>query len=242
MEHHGPQTWLTQLPFLSHDHAYIPVNGAVLVFCAILIGAVIARIRIAGKIEALIVPPKNVSLVSMVDVLVEGLHGMVVGTLGHHGSRHFPFIATLFIFVWLSNLLGLLPLAESPSSNLNTTLALGAASFIYYNLMGVKEHGLVGYAKHFLMGLGIFGVPIALLEIFSHALRPVTLGVRLYLNLSIDHRLAGAFAELCKWIVPVPLLLFGVVICTIQAFLFATLTSVYIQMATEHEEHTEHHK
>ena len=241
MEHHGPETWLANLPFLPHEHDLIHVNGAIVVFLVILIFSIIARLRMTGKIESFIIPPKKASVAGICDVLVESLNGMVTGMLGPHGARHFPFIATLFIFVLISNLMGLLPVSESPSSNLNTTLALGAVSFLYYNFMGILEHGPIGYMKHFLMGLGIMGVPIALFEILSHVLRPFTLGLRLFLNLKIDHLLAGSFGQLCQWVLPVPLLLFGVVVCTIQAFLFATLTSVYIQMATEHEDHGEEH-
>ena len=102
--------------------------------------------------------------------------------------------------------------------------------------MGIKSHGIVNYGKHFLMGLGLFGIPIAFFEMISHAIRPVTLGLRLAINLHIDHALASSFQEIFAWFLPVPLLLFGVLVCTIQAFLFAVLTSVYVQMATEHED------
>lgn len=241
MEHLGPESWLAQLPLLPHGHSFLHVNGAVIVFGVILVAAAIARIQISGRVNEFVVPPKRLSIAAIIDILVESLHNMVLGMLGPHGEKHFAFIASLFIFVLLSNLMGLLPLSESPSSNLNTTLALGLASFLYYNVMGIKEHGILGYLKHFLMGLGLMGVPIAFFEILSHVLRPFTLGLRLFLNLKIDHLLAGSFAQLFEWVLPVPLLLFGVVVCTIQAFLFATLTSVYIQMATEHEESSEHH-
>lgn len=246
MEHHGPQSWLerfplTSIPFLPYEKSISHVNGALIVFGIILTVSTIARFRISGKLESFIIPPKKASLAGIIDILVESLHKMVIDTLGYHGKKHFPFIAALFIFVLLSNLMGLLPLSSSPSSSLNTTFALGGASFLYYNYMGIRAHGIVGYAKHFLMGLGIMGIPIALFEVLSHALRPFTLGIRLFLNLNIDHLLAGSFASLFEWVLPVPLLLFGVVVCTIQAFLFATLTSVYIQMATEHEETGGHH-
>jgi len=236
MEHHGPTTWLLQLPLLPHDPKYLHINGAILVFLGIVAFSVIANLAISKGKEAMIVPSKKFSISTIADLLVEGLYNLVTGVLGHHGDHHFSMIASLFIFVWFSNLLGLLPLSSSPSSNVNTTFALGIVSFVYYNLMGIKSHGLVGYGKHFLMGLGIFGIPIALFELLSHAIRPVTLGLRLFVNLHIDHMLVGSFAEVFAWLLPVPLLLFGVVVCTIQAFLFAILTTVYVQMATEHEE------
>jgi F-type H+-transporting ATPase subunit a len=161
MEHHGPVSWLLRLPLLPHDSHYLHVNGAVLVLCFIIVVSVIAFFKIRGKKDSFIIPPPAPSLIGIVDLLVESLRKMVLASLGAHGEKHFAFIASLFIFVWVSNLMGLLPLSESPSSNLNTTLALGASSFVYYNVMGIRSMGLVGYAKHFLMGLGVFGIPIA---------------------------------------------------------------------------------
>lgn len=237
--HHGPQSWLTQIPGLPQDEKLIHVNGALLIFAGIVVLSIFARLAINKGIEKMVVPDPKPTIGGFIDVLVEGLYKTVTDILGHHGEQYFAFIASLFLFVLLSNLMGILPLSHSPSSSLNTTVALGLASFVYYNLHGIKAHGLVGYCKHFLMGMGVFGIPIAAFELLSHVLRPATLGLRLFLNMTIDHLLAGSFADLFKWVLPVPLLLFGIVVCTIQAFLFAVLTSVYVQMATEHEE--EHH-
>lgn len=242
MEHHGPTSWLQHLPLLPHDAHYIHVNAAVVVFLIIAAFAVLANRAIRRRQNALIVPSPKFSVATLADLLVESLHGMVTGVLGPAGLVHFSIIGALFVFVLLSNLMGLLPLSSSPSGSMNTTIALGLVSFVYYNIMGVKAHGPVGYAKHFLMGLGVVGVPIAMFELLSHVLRPGTLGLRLFLNMTIDHLLAGSFASLFAWLLPVPLLLFGIVVSTIQAFLFAVLTAVYIQMATEHEEHGDHHE
>jgi F-type H+-transporting ATPase subunit a len=240
MEHHGPPTWLTALPFLPHDHHYAHVNATVLLVLGFLVVGLIANAAIRKGMDNMIVPRPKFGLVTIVDLLVEGLYNMVKGILGPETDRHFAFIATLFVFVWFSNLFGLLPLSHTPSAEISTTIALGVCSFIYYNVQGIRAHGIVGYGKHFLMGLGFLGVPIAAFELLSHFLRPVTLALRLRLNMHIDHLLAGSFFDLFKWFLPVPLLLFGIVVCTIQAFLFAVLNSVYIQMATEHEEHGDH--
>lgn len=235
--HHGPASWLTKLPLLPQDRVWESVNGAILVFGFILAVSLLFNRAIKGKIEENVIPKSKLGLLSFVDLLVEGLYKLIVGIVGHHyGAEVFPFIASVFIYVLLNNLLGLLPLSASPSSSFPIAFALGLSSFVFYNWMGIKANGVTGYVKHFLMGLGVFGVPIALFELVSHVIRPFTLGLRLRTNMHIDHMLAGAFADLCKWIVPVPLLLFGVVVCTIQAFLFAVLTAVYVQMATEHEE------
>ena len=85
------------------------------------------------------------------------------------------------------------------------------------------------------MGLGLAGVPIAVLEIVSQGIRPLSLGIRLYVNMFVDHSVVTNFQAVVAYLLPVPLLLFGVVVSTIQAFVFAMLTAVYVQMATEHE-------
>ena len=237
MSHEGPVSWVLQIPFLSHDPQFLHVNASVIIFLFILAISLVANAAIRSAGSMLIIPKPGFSFSGMIDVLVESLHGLVVGIVGHHGESYVSFIGSLFIFVWFSNLFGLLPHAGgSPSANVNTTFALGLSAFLFYNFMGIKTHGLINYGKHFLMGLGLFGVPIALFEMISHVVRPFTLGLRLAINLHIDHALATSFEQNFAWFLPVPLLLFGVLVCTIQAFLFAVLTAVYVQMATEHEE------
>lgn len=240
MEHSGPTSWLLKLPLLPHDPATIHVNAAVVVFLFILVVSVLANRLITGRLQHHIIPSAKPGIVSLVDFIIEALHGMFTGTLGESGEKYFPFLAAIFLFILFGNLIGLLPHSAAPTSSVNTTFALGAAAFFYYNIMGVKEHGVVGYLKHFLMGLGILGVPIALLEIISHAIRPVSLGTRLFVNMFVDHALASKFSEICAWLLPVPLLILGLVVSMIQAFVFATLTAVYVQMATEHEHAAEH--
>ncbi len=233
---HGPTTWLLSLPLLPHDPAFLHVNGAVVVFLAILLFSVIANLAISGsKLEDRVIPSTKFGIGTLAELIVEALYGLVEGIMGHHGIQHFSFIAAIFIFILLSNLLGVLPLSASPSTNTNTTFAVAIISFIYYNVMGVKAHGLIGYGKHFLMGLGVLGIPIAAIEMISHAIRPISLGVRLFLNLHVDHELLTNFSNLQAWLLPIPLLILGLFVCTVQAFLFSVLSAVYIQMATEHE-------
>lgn len=235
MEHHSSVSWLQMLPFLPHGEQYVHVNGAVVVFLALTVIAVLANLAIRRSFQTQLVPNGKVSLINIMDATVDGLRGMIVETVGKHGEKYFPFIATLFLFIFFSNFLGLLPFSAAPTANVNTTFGLGIAAFIYYNLMGIKEHGVIGYLKHFLMGLGPAGILVALLEIVSQVVRPVSLGIRLFVNMHVDHTVVLSFQNLFAWLLPVPLLLFGVVVCTIQAFVFAILTAVYVQMATEHE-------
>lgn len=235
MEHHGPESWLQQLPFLPHDPKYLAVNGGVLVFLFLTVFAILANLALRRAKDKALVPQPRFTMLSLADAVVDGLANMICGTLGPRGVEYVPFIGTLFLFVLLGNFLGLLPHSSAATSDVNTTFSLGFAAFVYYNWQGIKEHGPVGYAKHFLMGLGPLGVLIAMIELVSHAIRPLSLGVRLFVNMFVDHTVVLSFQSLFAWVLPVPLLLFGIVVSSIQAFVFATLTAMYVQMATEHE-------
>lgn len=234
---HGPTTWVLKIPFLPHDPHYVHVNAAIIVFIGILLGSIAANIALKRRRKEQVIPDGRVSFVNIVDAMIEGVHGFITDTIGKHGEVYVPFIGSLFFFILFGNFLGLIPYSAAPTSNVNTTFALGIAAFIYYNYLGIKEQGFVGYLKHFLMGLGPAGVVVALLEIVSQAVRPLSLGIRLFVNMHVDHEVVFSFQNLFAWLLPVPLLLFGIVVCTIQAFVFAVLTAVYVQMATEHEEH-----
>lgn len=240
MNAHGPTSWLLQIPGLPHDPNLIHINASVVTVVGIGIASLLANRAIKGREEELLIPSKTPKLATVVDTIMDGLYNMIEGTLGHGAEKYVPFISALFLYVFFNNLLGLLPHSTSSTSNVNTTFALGIASFAYYNIMGIKEHGIVGYGKHFLMGMGLMGLPIAILEMVSHAIRPVSLGIRLFVNMFVDHAVASKFGELMAWILPVPLLLFGIFVCTIQAFVFATISAVYVQMATEHEHGADH--
>ena len=232
---HGPTTWILSLPFLPHDPHFVHVNAAVLVFIGIVIFSVAANLSLRRRRAAQVIPDGRVSFLNIADAMVEGVYGFITDTVGKHGEKYVPFIGSLFFFILFSNFLGLIPYSAAPTSNVNTTFALGIAAFIYYNILGVVEHGFVGYLKHFLMGMGPAGILVALLEIVSHMVRPLSLGIRLFVNMHVDHEVVFSFQNLFAWLLPVPLLIFGIVVCTIQAFVFAVLTAVYVQMATEHD-------
>lgn len=241
--HHGPDSWLQQIPGLPHDYEYIHVNGALVVFAILLTFGLVAKMKLKNRLDQYIVPNKKFSFVGLVDLFVEGIYGIVEGVMGPKQTKQFfPIIASFFVFILVSNFLGLTPMGSSPSSSINTTLGLSLVVFLYYNFVGMRSHGVIGWFKHFGMGLeklGLFGVLILfpamfVIELFSHVVRPISLSLRLFVNMNVDHMVVGAFHGLFAWLTTVPLLLFGIVICTIQAFVFTVLTAVYVQMASEH--------
>ena len=140
---------------------------------------------------------------------------------------------TLFIFVLISNVLGLIPGFLPPTSHLTVNFGCALVVFVYYNYCGFKENG-VGYLKHF-MGPVIWLAPLMIVvEIIGHSVRPFSLSLRLFGNINGDHMLVGTISELIPILASVPFLFLGLFVAFLQAFIFTLLTMVYISMSTAH--------
>jgi F-type H+-transporting ATPase subunit a len=181
-------------------------------------------------------------------------------------TRWFAFIATLFFFIWFSNMLGYIPLptnthekidifgVDVPSlaiyaatANISIPLVLTLVVWFAYNIEGVRKHGFIGYPKTFVPGgiTGFAAIPLFVIEVISHFVRIISLSVRLFANILAGHLLilfmAGGLAVLLglsalgvlTLAMAIPFFLFEVgLVATLQAFIFATLTSIYIGGAT----------
>jgi F-type H+-transporting ATPase subunit a len=181
-------------------------------------------------------------------------------------TRWFSFIATLFFFIWFSNMLGYVPLPTNThekidvfgldipalaiyaaTANISIPLVLTLVVWFAYNIEGIRKHGFIGYMKTFVPGgiTGIGAVFLFGLEIVSHLVRIISLSVRLFANILAGHLLilfmAGGLAVLLGLSaigvltlgMAIPFFLFEVgLVATLQAFIFATLTSIYIGGAT----------
>jgi F-type H+-transporting ATPase subunit a len=147
----------------------------------------------------------------------------------------------LFTFVFINNVIGLLPGFLPPTDNFNTTLALGVFVFLYYNYQGIRAQGIVGHIKHFMGPVWYLAILIFPIELISHTVRPLSLGLRLKGNMEGDHLVLSIFSGLVPYIVPIPFYVIGLFVCFMQAFVFTLLTMVYISLATAHHDHDEAH-
>ena len=168
------------------------------------------------------------------ELVVSGLEDFMVDVTGEEGRAFFPFIASIFLFILLCNLLGLIPGFLSPTSNINTTLALALCTFIYTHYLGVKYHG-VKYIKHFLGPIPALAPLFFIIEIVGHFARVLSLTLRLFGNimgedivLTILLLLAGAF------LAPLPMMFLAVFTSVVQAFVFTLLSMMYFAGAMEH--------
>ncbi len=170
---------------------------------------------------------------NFVEVLAEAMLNLAQETIGEDwGRTFFPFIATLFMFILVSNFMGLIPGFISPTGNINMTAAMALPVFILYQAVGIKLHGF-SYIKHF-MGPVIFLAPLMLVvEVLSHMARPLTLSVRLFGNMFAKHTLLGVLAVMVPMVVPSLVLGLGVLVSFVQAFVFALLTTLYLAGSVE---------
>jgi F-type H+-transporting ATPase subunit a len=184
-----------------------------------------------------VVPPRKMTFRNFFEILAESLYGFVEGAMGEvNAPRFYPLIGSLFVFILFSNLFALIPGFSAPTDTLKTNVGIAIFVFLLTHIYGVKEHG-VAYFKHFLGPVPAL-IPLMLpIEIISHAVRPVSLSLRLMGNMLADHKVVMSFFAQVPLIVPLPFLLLGLLVCFIQALVFCTLAMVYISMAIEHEEH-----
>jgi F-type H+-transporting ATPase subunit a len=122
-----------------------------------------------------------------------------------------------------------------PTDNINTNIPCAIIVFLYYNFVGIREQGFIKYFKHF-AGPIIWLAPLMFsIELISHLVRPLSLSVRLFGNITGDHMVLGIFSQLTPLVVPVIFLFLALFVAFIQAFVFSLLSTVYIALATEAE-------
>ncbi len=218
---------------LQLEHQYTHVATAIAVSFFILIVGLYARVQL-GSGEVAVVPAGRFSVRGFFEMITETTHMLATQVIGEDGVRYVPLAASIFTFVLINNLVGLLPGMTPATDNLNTSFAIGMFSFIYYNYIGLKYEGL-NYIKHFFGPVWWLAWLILPIELISHAFRPLTLGLRLAGNITADHTVVGVFHQLFPIGLPVPFYAMGLIVSLIQAFVFALLTLVYVMLAKAHD-------
>jgi F-type H+-transporting ATPase subunit a len=175
------------------------------------------------------------TLQQVLELLLSGLRNLTEEVVGHGRGRDFvPFIAALTFFIFLSNFFGLIFFLQPPTANTSTTFALSLTAFLFYNIVGIRRQGAVGYAKQFagpVWWLFPLMVPI---EIISHLARVLSLALRLFGNIFGEHTATGMFLGILPFFVPAMMGL-GLLGATIQTFIFIMLTAVYVSGAVAEE-------
>ncbi len=189
------------------------------------------------------------------EILISGLDDIVQGVMGPRGRAYTPFVGTLFIYIFVSNLLGLVPMQNSTMAFLSTVAPISVCVFLYVQWIGLTKNGPLGYLHH-LCGSprDIFGWLVAPLmfplHIMGEFIKPLSLSFRLYGNIMAGHILLAVFMGMgiamlkplhLPFGVPLhfPFLFLELLVGVIQAFVFTLLSTIYIAMMLPHEDHAE---
>jgi F-type H+-transporting ATPase subunit a len=191
-------------------------------------------------------------LQSVAEIAVEFVRNMLRESMGEDGMQFFPFVFSLFIFIFVANMLGMIPGAFSVTSHIIITAALALLVFLTVLIVGFTKNGL-GFLKLFVPpGVPMFVLPlVTLIEIISFLSRPVSHSVRLFANMLAGHitlKVFGGFvvmllgAGIYSTLAPLPLVMtiaitaLEVLVAFLQAYVFAMLTCIYLGEAL-HPEH-----
>jgi F-type H+-transporting ATPase subunit a len=232
---HGLEHWI-HVPWVIQASL---VAGLLLLFGGVLVGR-----RVAGP-RGGVMPDEGVSVRNVLEVLVEWLAGMAKDRMGPDWRRYFPLVGTMFFFILISNLMGLVPGLAGATSDANTTWAWAVMSWVFYTAIGIAAHGwkyLIKFMGPSFFEMHLFGRHIhvralfwffLILEIPLDLARMLTLAVRLLANMFADHTVVAVWLALVPIGVPAIFMGLGLVVAFLQAFVFALLTMIYIGLALE---------
>ena len=225
------------LQFGFDDHAisaWGPVLGGLLTLTITLVIGFKYKSAVNGAVDEL--PSGRVDVQSLVDTVLDFIHDLGKGVIGEKEVRPFlHVIFGLFLFIWISNLTGLVPGFLPATDSFSTNLVLGIFAFLVFNVAGVKEHGFIGYLKIYAGPLLPLMPLIFFIEMIGAFARPVSLALRLYGNIFGDHLVLSVFTGLTYLVAPALLLFFGLLVACLQSFVFTLLTSIYISLSISHD-------
>ena len=189
---------------------------------------------ISGAIAA-----KGLSLVpskmqNLFELIIGGIEDFMVETIGEEGRWLFPLAGTLFLYIFVCNLIGLVPGLFPPTANINTTLSMALVVFCMTHFIGLKYHG-IAYIKHFIGPVWWLVPLIFVIEIIGHLARILSLTFRLFGNMMGHEIVLGMFFLMAgMFLAPLPIMAMGIFVAFVQAFVFFLLSIIYFSGAMEH--------
>jgi len=188
------------------------------------------RERVPGKLQ------------SVLELIVGFFESQLGEIIGPEGRKFLPMIGTVGLFIFVSNLLGVIPGFMSPTSKLNVTIGCALTVFVYYHYQGMKAQGVLKYLKHFMGPIPALAPLMIPIELISHFSRPVSLSIRLFSNIFAEDVLIVVIASIIPYLLPLPFMALSLFTAFLQAFVFVLLACIYISGAVAHdEEHEEGH-
>lgn len=225
------------------DMQHVLAAGLVIVIVALV--SLRTRGAIAASSDAGLVPEATPSVRNFVELVSEALYGQMRTIMGPQAKRYFPIVGTLAMFIFFSNILGLVPGFTPPTDNLNTTAACGVFVFLYYNFHGLRVNGF-GHIVHMMNPSGtkigwVLAPLVFIIELIGHFARPLSLSLRLMGNMVGDHAVLSIFVGIFPILLPLPFYVLGFLVCIVQTVVFCVLSTVYISLSIQEAHHDDAH-
>lgn len=214
---------LIGLGHFAHAYPHVVYSWVVMIMLIVL-GLIAAK-------SASLVPTK---IQNVMEIIISGIEEFTIDITGEEGRWLFPLLATVFIYIFACNIMGLIPGFFPPTASLNTTLSCALVVVVFTHVIGIKYHG-IKYIKHFL-GPVWWMVPLIFpIEVIGHLARVLSLTFRLFGNM-MGHELVLTilFALAGLFFAPLPIMALGIFIALVQAFVFYLLSVMYFAGAIEH--------
>jgi F-type H+-transporting ATPase subunit a len=169
---------------------------------------------------------------NVMEFLIEFVQGIIRGGIGEHGLKYTYFFSSLFLFIIISNMLGLIPGFSSPTKDINVTGALALTWVVWLQIISIKALGFKNFLKHYFQPFAPF-VFVHLIDLIT---RPISLAIRLYANIVAGEILLDVLTKNFPVLVPTLWLALSIFIGCIQAYLFTILTVSYTGLSVSHED------
>jgi F-type H+-transporting ATPase subunit a len=216
-------------------HSFEPITASLITAALVIIVALAVRVRLADTDEA-VVPDDKLTLRTFMEAFLGYFYDLAKSVMdAERAKKYFPLIGTAATFVFFSNVMALIPGFPVATSSLNITLGSALVVFVLFNVYGIATNG-AQYFKHMAGPKWWLAWLIFPIELISLCVRPITLAVRLMVNMAVDHLLVMTFTGLVAILIPLPVMALSVLVVIVQTLVFALLTMIYIGLATEHEE------
>lgn len=182
-----------------------------------------------------VIPDGRITVPAIIELLFEGIANLGRDVMGPNWARFMPLVGTLGFFILVSNLMGIVPGGGGPTQFVETNLTWALMAVVVSEVACIREHGVVGWLRHFSPGPLWIAPLIFPIEVFSHLIRVGSLTIRLTANMFADHTLVAIFLTFpfVQFFVPSAIMGMGLFIAFVQAFIFTYLSMSYIGQALE---------
>ena len=234
--HNFGQTFLGREPVGAHGAE--PIAASILVVLLILFLAWRARAAVINY-EKSVIPDEKLSLRTFFEIFVGYFYGMMKDMMGPtRAKKYFPVIGTAACFVFFSNFLGMIPGFLPPTASWNITAGCALVVLVTFTYYGLQAQGF-GFITHLAgpwMGWPMLPINILIFTIefiSTFVIRPITLSIRLMLNIAVVHLLLSILLAIFTLFLPIPIMMLGTLVAIVQVLVFTLLASIYITLATE---------